>query len=502
MPCKLTKKREYPNYWKCKDCGFELKDMSIQHPIVCQCGRVEKLDGTVTYIRKLNNVGQYSTIPANATSLLPTQAMSREETLTAYKTIKANKGKRSWRLLHSKLSGSPEELRSFYNLWKTTIPRDCACQREFALLESNNPPDFSSPEKFWLWGYDTHNFINKQLTEEGQPHPQISLETAEREWKTKYALWQQIEYGGLEHWALSLNKHLPAYGVIRKTPGTKSIDENLEAHISSELPDVTFEDVLYHEKPLITSMIYDIDTKLPLDIICVGHGNCIYTEGWIRNAKDIATSFVGVSKQVSRLIERTTGKPCITIENGVDTSRLTPSLSREELRELYEIPSNAYVIGYTGRSSEEKRLNDLIEAASKVPDSYLLLVGWMHVLDIPAMAKAVGMQNRIKVLPAMYHIGDALEMMDVFVSCSVSEGFGLSTMEAMMFGLPIACSNVGIITELLDEHGDIGIQVFKPGSSPGTVSSAIKRASKCKVNLSKYTAEAMATRWKDYLENR
>jgi glycosyltransferase involved in cell wall biosynthesis len=75
-------------------------------------------------------------------------------------------------------------------------------------------------------------------------------------------------------------------------------------------------------------------------------------------------------------------------------------------------------------------------------------------------------------------------------------------MEAMMFGLPIACSNVGIVTELLDEHGDIGIQVFKPGSPPGAVASAIKKASKCKINLSKYTAEAMARRWSEYLEDR
>lgn len=504
--CKI-KRRNNPltyslRYWKCTDCGFELKDISIQHPIVCQCGRVEKRDGTVTYIRKLNSSGEFATVPANATTLHPTQAMSKEEALATYKALKANKGRRSWKVLHQKQSGTPEELRTFYNLWKTTIPRDCACQREYSLLESTNPPDFSSPENFWLWGHDTHNLVNKRLSEEGSHHQQISLETATRQWKTKYALWQPMDYGGLEHWSLALNKYLPSFGIIRKIPGAKSIDPILEQRASSELVDVTFEDVLYHEKPLITSIIYDINTHLPLDIICVGHGNCVYTEKWVRNTKDVATSFVGVSKNVSRLIEKCTGKPCVTIENGIDTTRLIPSLSREELRTQYGIPTNAYVIGYTGRSSEEKRLNDLIEAVSKVPDAYLLLVGWMNVLDIPIMAKLVGMQDRVITVPAVSNIGNALEMMDVFVSCSLSEGFGLSTMEAMMFGLPIACSNVGIVTELLEEHGDIGIQTFKPGSSPGAVASAIKRASKCQINLSKYTAEAMANRWKDYLEER
>lgn len=500
--CQLKPNKIYPRYWKCVDCGFELKDMDILHPIVCPCGRVERPDGSITYVRKLDNLGKYSMISPNATSIHSTQSMSHEDALEAYKIIKANKGRRSWKMLHSKLSGSPEELRSFYNIWKSTIPRDCACQREFSILEGTNPPDFSSPENFWLWGYNIHNIVNLRLTEEGQHHPQIPLEVAERQWKTKYALWQQVEFGGMEHWALGLNKYLPSYGIIRKFQGLKSTDKDLELRISTEIPDVTFEDVLYHEKPLITSFIQNIDTKLPLDIICVGHGVCSYTEGWITKAKDVARSFVGVSNEVSRLIERCTGKPCTTIENGVDTTRLIPSSSREELREQYGIPQNAYVIGYTGRSSTEKRLNDLMEAVSKIPDSYLLLVGWMNMLDLPAMAKQVGMENRIKIVPALLNIGDALEMMDVYASCSLAEGFGLSTMEAMMFGLPIACSNVGIVKELIEEHGDIGIQVFPPGSSPGAISTAIKKASKCTVNLSKYTAEAMAQRWNNYLEDR
>ena len=496
---KLTASPKAITYWKCEDCGTERKDIEIIYPIVCVCGRTELADGRVTHIRKIGSNSKYIRLPDSSTEgFFHNAPMSPEDTVEMYRQLKVNKGRKSWKMLHSFEKGDP---RVFYKLWKTTIPKDCKCRKDFEKLEKQYPPNFSSPEKFWDWGWGFHNVINNNLTEEGYPHPQIPYDEAVRLWKSKYAFWQPFYYGGMETWTLALNKYLPSFGLMRKN-NFKSPDNALEAQLHKSLKEVTIQDLLYYEKPVITSFIENFDfIKLP-DIICVGHGVCDYTRRWIKNAKDVARSFVGVSEEVSKLIEEVTGKPCKTIENGIDTDRLIPSSSREELRRLHGIPEDAYVVGYTGRTTSEKNLDVLIEAISYIPNAYLLVSGWESDIDLQGMSNKVGIANRFKFIPGMYNVGDALAMMDTYVSCSSNEGFGLSTIEAMMFGLPIACSNVGIVEILTKQYGNIGIQTFKPGVSPYLVAKAIERASPCTIDLSKYTGQAMAKRWSDFLEER
>lgn len=496
---KLVKNTEPITYWKCEDCGAERKDTEIIHPIVCVCGRAELPDGRVTHIRKIGNDSKYVRLPdSNTEGFFHNTPMSPEDTLQMYRQLKVNKGRKSWKMLHSFDKGDPQ---AFYRLWKTTIPKDCKCRKDFAKLEMQYPPNFSSPEDFWDWGWDFHNKVNQKLTDEGFPHPQVPYDEATHLWKTRYAFWQPFHYGGMETWALALNKYLPSFGLMRKND-FRSSDNELEDALKNSMKEVTLQDLLYYEKPVITSFIENFDfIKLP-DLICVGHGVCEYTKRWITNAKNVARSFVGVSEEVSKLIEEITGKPCKTIENGVDTDRLIPSSSREELRRLYGIPQDAYVIGYTGRTTSEKNMDMLIEAMSYIPNGYLLISGWKSYIDLQSMAKAIGISNRFKFIPGMYNVGDALSMMDVYVSCSSNEGFGLSTIEAMMFGLPIACSNVGIVEILSKQYGDIGIETFKPGAPPYVIAKSIERASKCTIDLSKYTGQSMAKRWSDFLEER
>lgn len=497
---KLTVKKEYPTQWKCIDCGLELNATEIRHPIVCSCGRVERSDGKVLHIRKLPSMSRYARSSADATYL--NRPGDIEDARQRFEESKRAKGRRSWRMLHTKHdSATPEELQKYFELWLTTIPKDCNCVKDANALLTSNPPDFSSPRNFWLWGWNFHNLVNAKLTEEGNPHPRIDLAQAEREWLTKYAFWQQVEYGGLETWSLTLNKFLPAYGVVRKFESQTSPDPVLESRFVNELPNVTLADVIYHEKPIITSFIENVSVHKSADLICVAHGTCEYTKKWIMNASKVARSFVGVSKEVSSCVESWTGKPCKTIENGVDTSRLIPSSSRKDLRSKFGLPEHDYVIGYSGRCSSEKLINYLMEAVCRIPHAHLAICGWTNY-DVQAMAKACGMSNRFTFIPAITQIADFLECLDTYVSCSENEGFGLSTMEAMMYGLPVASSNVGIVKQLVQEHGDIGISVFEPKCAIPKLVSAILNAEPCSINLSDFTGTAMAKRWEAFLKER
>ena len=48
--------------------------------------------------------------------------------------------------------------------WELTIPNyGCSCRKDYAEYKAANPPDFSSPYAYWLWGYNLHNWVNRKL---------------------------------------------------------------------------------------------------------------------------------------------------------------------------------------------------------------------------------------------------------------------------------------------------------------------------------------------------
>lgn len=113
------------------------------------------------------------------------------------------------------------------------------------------------------------------------------------------------------------------------------------------------------------------------------------------------------------------------------------------IRKKWNIPSDAFVIGYTGRMVQDKGIEELVAAFKKVnqkyPDTYLLLVGMLEERD--AVTKDT--VHEIKSNPHIVHTGLILgemeyyyAMMDVLVLCTHREGFGSSLIEAASMEVP------------------------------------------------------------------
>jgi len=69
-------------------------------------------------------------------------------------------GRASWAFKHSYLGCDPQ----WHELWETTIPKGiCGCSENYSKLKAMHPPDFSSPEKYFLWGHKLHNLVNIEL---------------------------------------------------------------------------------------------------------------------------------------------------------------------------------------------------------------------------------------------------------------------------------------------------------------------------------------------------
>jgi glycosyltransferase involved in cell wall biosynthesis len=166
-----------------------------------------------------------------------------------------------------------------------------------------------------------------------------------------------------------------------------------------------------------------------------------------------------------------------------------------------EIPQDAFVVGYTGRIATEKRCELLVQAIAKMDGAYLVLCGWLtkHAKRVRQIADDLGVSDRVRMLEPIQHIGDFLNAIDVFATVPSSEGFGLSVVEAMHFGLPVVSTNLGIINDLAERHGDFGPSILDVDSDASAIAHAIEKAAACTIDLSEYTADAMAKRWRRFL---
>ncbi|MFI1091966.1 glycosyltransferase [Streptomyces sp. NPDC020917] len=140
--------------------------------------------------------------------------------------------------------------------------------------------------------------------------------------------------------------------------------------------------------------------------------------------------------------------------NGIDPAAFTFSApARLAARTRLGIPLHAYVVGGVGRQVREKNFDGLIRAVAAVPDTHLLLAGDgpEHVMLL-RLVHQLGVADRVRFAgPAEDPSADnptvpeLLAAMDLFVSPSPEEAFGVAVVEALASGLPalyVACPAV------------------------------------------------------------
>jgi len=159
--------------------------------------------------------------------------------------------------------------------------------------------------------------------------------------------------------------------------------------------------------------------------------------------------------------------PCSRIElcyNGVDTRDFFP------LQEPKPEPISgaSLVIGTICVLRPEKALGVLQEAFARIRHLHhtmkLLIVGSGPELPrLQENSRRLGLENSCIFLPATQLVAKFLRAMDVFVSCSSSEAFSNSILEAMACGCCVVASRVGGTPELIEDE-DRGL-LFAAGNA-------------------------------------
>ena len=149
----------------------------------------------------------------------------------------------------------------------------------------------------------------------------------------------------------------------------------------------------------------------------------------------------------------------VVINNGLDTERVSSSLSSSEAKQRLGIPAFCRTLGYAGRFEPVKRL-DLFLAAAKliagqIPNVRFILVGTgSEEARLREIARAQGLENSVMFLGHRNDIYDVLRAMEVFVLCSDHEGLPMVLLEALHLGVPVVGRRVGGLPEVIEDGAD------------------------------------------------
>lgn len=158
------------------------------------------------------------------------------------------------------------------------------------------------------------------------------------------------------------------------------------------------------------------------------------------------------------------------IHNGVDLARFRPNVgAREDARRLLQIgPRDTYLVGMAGHLAPIKGPDEFIRAAAVVAsrrdDVTFVVAGedksrsGENRRRIERLIGDLGLGGRVHLQGWVDDVPALLSALDLFVSPSRSEPFGLSIIEAMACGVPVVATKSDGAVEIL-EDGVTGLLV-------------------------------------------
>ncbi len=173
----------------------------------------------------------------------------------------------------------------------------------------------------------------------------------------------------------------------------------------------------------------------------------------------LSTQIITVSEQCKNellLYKIGTSESICTIPLGLELERFqhrSPEY-KQQIREKFDIPQNAFLVGMIARMVPIKKHEDLFRAIPKVleiyPDTYFLIVGdgerryYLHDL-----AKELNITHRCIFTGFREDQEKIYSALDLVVLTSANEGLPVAVIESLSSGLPVVATCVGGVPELI-----------------------------------------------------
>jgi glycosyltransferase involved in cell wall biosynthesis len=152
------------------------------------------------------------------------------------------------------------------------------------------------------------------------------------------------------------------------------------------------------------------------------------------------------------------------IRLGIDlSSRVDAGEGRADLRRLFGIPEDRFVIGWIGRMTGIKRVPQIIEAFSRLRaagvEATLCLVGSGPDREaVEKLAHELGVMRDILFVGYQRDVAPYYDLFDTLVLASANEGTPVVAIEALAAGTPVVSTNVGGVADVVDD-GRTGLLV-------------------------------------------
>ncbi len=178
---------------------------------------------------------------------------------------------------------------------------------------------------------------------------------------------------------------------------------------------------------------------------------------------------IAVSAAVEANLKRTfPPEKIVKIPNGIETEKWADSDKEKLFREfrfLHNIDFDAPLVGTIGELKRLKGQQDFVLAAGEIvkkfPETHFVIVGTDNSFkkdfrrELKRLVKVFGLEDRFLFLDWVEDTAPLLAAMDIFVSASHSESFGLAILEAMASGKAIIATETEGAKELI-ENGKSG----------------------------------------------
>jgi glycosyltransferase involved in cell wall biosynthesis len=176
---------------------------------------------------------------------------------------------------------------------------------------------------------------------------------------------------------------------------------------------------------------------------------------WEKRAFLRASRVVAVAHGIARELE-VLGVPADRIEviyNGVDTEQFSPGPSD---RDSFGLPLDVPLALFVGDiRTPRKNLDTVLRALQQTPEIHLAVAGSVKGSPYPALARELGVSERVIFLDKVSRIASLMQSVDLFVFPSRYEAHPLVVLEAMASGLPAIVSGNFGAEKFLGDGGHI-----------------------------------------------
>src|SRR6185295_16233590 len=157
--------------------------------------------------------------------------------------------------------------------------------------------------------------------------------------------------------------------------------------------------------------------------------------------------------------------------NGIDTagfSKARKRFNRREFLESWQLPADSLLVGTVGELTPLKGQAEILHAArqllKQLPKTHFIIAGIdhsrakQHQRQLEQLIKELNLTGQVRLVGWLDDLAGLYCALDVFVSASHTESFGLAIAEAMASGVAVVATETEGASELI-KQGETGLLV-------------------------------------------